>query len=584
MRLADYVVSFLHSRGINHVFAVSGGALNFLCDAVSLSRVKYVACHHEQAAAMAAEAYARVKGLGCAMVTSGPGGTNAITGVAGAWLDHTPTITISGQSFSGQTIGDSGLRQLGVQEINIIDLVRPITKYAVMVTGPESIRYHLEKALHLATHGRPGPVWLDIPVDAQKAEVDPDRLSGFTPEVTPEVTPGVSQSIDAVLGLLKQAKRPLLHIGQGVRLARAEDALYRFLEASGIPVLTARNGNDLIGSDHPQYIGRPGTFGQRGANFAVQTCDLYIAVGTRLCLAQTGYNPKDYARNAKVVMVDIDRAELDKDTVTVHLKIEADAKDFLEALNSHNLDLPDYANWLKRCKQWQAKYCPVFPEWRETGPVNSYVLADALSDILTPDDIIVTDVGTAFQSTHQAFRIKKGQRLLSNGGLASMGWGLPAAVGAAFASGKRIVCVTGDGGFMFNSQELSTIVYHGLNVQILVLNNGGYLTQKQSGEFAFNRVVGSSSESLSFPDFVELAKSHGMFAQRISSQKGLKSKLRNFLMEHDAALCEVVMDPNQIQAPKSVNKRLPDGTMKATAIEDAWPYLPEEEIKENLCA
>jgi acetolactate synthase-1/2/3 large subunit len=577
VRLADYVVSFLHSRGINHVFAVSGGALNFLCDAVSLSRVKYVACHHEQAAAMAAEAYARVKGLGCAMVTSGPGGTNAITGVAGAWLDHTPTITISGQSFSGQTIGDSGLRQLGVQEINIIDLVRPITKYAVMVTGPESIRYHLEKALYLATEGRPGPVWLDLPVDVQKAEVDPDKLSGFDPVAVKK-----ELDVSEVIKLLRNAQRPVLHIGQGVRLARAEDALYRFLETSGIPVLTARNGNDLIASDHPQYIGRPGTFGQRGANFAVQTCDLYIAIGTRLCLAQTGYNPKDYARNAKVVMVDIDRAELDKDTVPVHLKIEADAKDFLEALNSHNLGLPDYANWLKRCKQWQAKYCPVFPEWRETGPVNSYVLADALSDILTPDDIIVTDVGCSYQTTHQAFRIKKGQRLLSNGGLASMGWGLPAAVGAAFASGKRIVCVTGDGGFMFNAQELSTIVYHGLNVQILVLNNGGYLTQKQAGEFAFNRVVGSSSESLSFPDFVELAKSHGMFAQRISSQKGLKSKLRNFLMEHDSALCEVMMDPNQIQAPKAVNKRLPDGTMKATALEDAWPYLTEEEIAENL--
>jgi acetolactate synthase-1/2/3 large subunit len=577
VRLADYVVSFLHSRGIHHVFAVSGGALNFLCDAVSLSRVKYVACHHEQAAAMAAEAYARVKGLGCAMVTSGPGGTNAITGVAGAWLDHTTTLTISGQSFSGQTIGDSGLRQLGVQEINIIDLVRPITKYAVMVTGPESIRYHLEKALYLATEGRPGPVWLDIPVDVQKAEIDPDKLSGFDPVAVKK-----ELDVSEVVKLLRNAQRPVLHIGQGVRLASAEDALYRFLEASGIPVLTARNGNDLIASDHPQFIGRPGTFGQRGANFAVQTCDLYIAVGTRLCLAQTGYNPKDYARNAKVVMVDIDRAELDKDTVPVRLKIEADAKDFLEALNSHNLGLPDYANWLKRCKQWQAKYCPVFPEWREQNAVNSYVLADTLSDILTPDDIIVTDVGTAFQSTHQAFRIKKGQRLLSNGGLASMGWGLPAAVGAAFASGRRIVCVTGDGGFMFNSQELSTIVYHELNVQILVLNNGGYLTQKQAGEFAFNRVVGSTSESLSFPDFVELAKSHGMFAQRISSQKGLKSKLRNFLMEHDSALCEVMMDPNQIQAPKAVNKRMPDGTMKATAIEDAWPYLPEDEIAEQL--
>jgi acetolactate synthase-1/2/3 large subunit len=466
--------------------------------------------------------------------------------------------------------------------LNIVDLVRPITKYAHLVTGADSIKYHLEKALYLAQEGRPGPVWLDIPADIQKADIDPEKLSGFWPgeQISKPV------NVDTVLTLLKQAQRPLLHIGQGVRWAKAEDALYRFLEASGIPVVTARNGNDLIPSDHPQYIGRPGTFAQRGANFAVQTCDVYVTVGTRLSLAQTGYNAKDYARNAKIVMVDIDRAELDKDTVNVHLKIEADAGDFLRALVDSGTDWPDWSGWLKRCKDWQKRY-PFEP--RESGFINSYVLADVLSDILTPEHIIVTDVGTAFQATNQAFRIKAGQRLMSNGGLASMGWGLPAAIGASFATDRPVLCITGDGGFMMNAQELATLAHHKRNVKVLVLNNGGYLTQKQAGEHAFNRVMGSSSESLSFPSFRGLGEAFGIQScwgskDLVDRSGGLESNLRCFLSQDGPALCELLMDPNQEQAPRALNRRLPDGTMKPTAIEDAYPFLPEDEVRANLCA
>jgi acetolactate synthase-1/2/3 large subunit len=583
MRLADWVVSFLESRGIDHAFTVSGGGSIFLCDALATAKkLKYVSCHHEQAAAMAAEAYARARtGLGLCVVTSGPGGTNAITGVAGAWLDHIPMLVLSGQVFSGQTIGDSGLRQKGVQELNIVDLVRPITKYAQMVTGAESIKYHLEKALWLAQDGRPGPVWIDLPADVQKAEINSAKLSGFWPgeQVSKPV------NVDTVLTLLKQAQRPLLHIGQGVRWAKAEKALYRFLEASGIPVVTARNGNDLIASDHPQYIGRPGTFAQRGANFAVQTCDVYVTVGTRLSLAQTGYNAKDYARNAKIVMVDVDRAELDKDTVNVHLKIEADAGEFLRALFDAMPQLPDWSGWLKRCKDWQQRY-PVV-EYRESKFINSYVLADVLSDVLTSEHIIVTDVGTAFQATNQAFRIKAGQRLMSNGGLASMGWGLPAAIGASFATDRPVVCITGDGGFMMNAQELATLAHHQRNVKIIVLNNGGYLTQKQAGEYAFNRVMGSAGESLSFPRFMKLGEAFGIQSCWLSrdiadSSGGLESNLRCFLSQDGPALCDVIMDPNQEQAPKALNRRLPDGSMKPTAIEDAYPFLGQDEMAENL--
>jgi acetolactate synthase-1/2/3 large subunit len=579
VRLADWVVSFLESKGIDHAFTVSGGGSIFLCDALATAkRMKYVSCHHEQAAAMAAEAYGRARtGLGLCVVTSGPGGTNAITGVAGAWLDHIPMIVLSGQCFSGQTIGDSGLRQKGVQELNIIDLVRPITKYAVMVDGAESIRYHFEKALYLATEGRPGPVWLDIPADVQKAEIAPETLSGFGHEET-----RAPVAVDAVLTLLRNAKRPLLHVGQGVRWAGAEKALTRFLHVSGIPVLTARNGNDLIDSRHPQYIGRPGTFAQRGANFAVQTCDLYLAVGTRLSLAQTGYNAKDYARNAKVVMVDVDRAELDKDTVNVHLKIEADAGEFLRALSDAMPQLPDWSGWLKRCKDWQARYPVVLPEYREGARINSYVLMDALSDILTPEHVIVTDVGFAYQSGNQALRLKSGQRLMSNGGLASMGWGLPAAIGASFATDRPVLCITGDGGLMMNAQELSTLAHHKRNVKIIVLNNGGYLTQKQAGEYAFGRVMGSSEESISFPDFCKLAAAHGIYSFRVDSHFELGVSLIPFMAMDGPGVCEIVMDQNQEQAPKALNRRLPDGSMKPTAIEDAYPFLDPAEIAENL--
>lgn len=578
MRVADWIIATLEQRGIDHAFIVSGGACMLLCEALASSKMQYVSCHHEQAASMAAEAYARVRtGIGLTVVTSGPGGTNAITGVAGAWLDHVPTLTISGQSFSNQVIGDSGLRQLGVQELNIVDLVRPITKYAVMVTGPESIRFHLEKALYLATEGRPGPVWLDIPADVLKADIDPESLSGFEPDYEPQAGIPVAE----VIRLLRSARRPVLHIGQGVRLSGGIDALYRFLEASRIPVLTARNGNDLIASDHPLYIGRPGTFAQRGANFAVQICDLYLAIGTRLSLAQTGYNPKDYARNAKVVMVDIDRAELDKDTVRVDLKIEADAKVFLDALSSIGT-LPDWSEWLKRCKVWQAKYSPVFPEFRAQAGVNSYVFADTLSDVLTEDDVVVTDVGFSYQTTNQAFRVKLGQRFISNGGLASMGWGLPAAVGASFGSGKRVICISGDGGLMFNAQELSTIRHHNLPIKIFVLHNGGYLTQKQGHQQTFGRTVGAASESLSFPDFQILAEAHGIFSVRIDSHKDLERNVRAVVNADGPILCELVMDQDQIQAPKAVNRRLDDGTIKQTAIEDAWPYLDAHEIAENL--
>jgi acetolactate synthase-1/2/3 large subunit len=587
VRLADFVVQYLAEQGIGHAFTVCGGGSIFLNDALAKSKdMRYVACHHEQAAAMAAEGYARVRtGLGLAVVTSGPGGTNAITGVAGAWTDSVPMIVLSGQVFTGQTVyGHDGLRSNGVQEINIVPMVRHITKYAVQVRDPATIRRELERAVHLAKSGRPGPVWLDIPADVQNAKIEPDEMEGFNPPQAqhPE---GLEVKVAALVQLLHTAKRPLIHVGQGVRLAGATAEFFELLEQTGIPVVTARNANDLIDSDHPQYIGRPGTFAQRGANFAVQTCDLYIAIGTRLCLAQTGYNAKDYARNARVVVVDVDQAELDKDTVPIYLKVRADARHFLKALVAE-LDgerLPDWKPWLERCKAWQAKYPPVTEEQRKSAKVNSYALVEELSKQLGPEDVVVTDMGFAFQNTHQAFRVKQGQRLFTNGGLAAMGWGLPAAIGAAVGSGKRVTCIAGDGGFMFNAQELSTLKHHGLPVKIFLLNNGGYLTMKQSQEHAFDGYMGSDEKSgLSFPNFMKLTEAHGVRYLHLNRSEQARGVVAATLKTAGPMLCEVMMDPNQPQVPKSVNRRDEAGNIKQTPIEDAHPYLPREEIAANL--
>lgn len=594
MRVSDYVIEFFENQGVGHIFTVSGGGSIFLCDALGMAKkMKYVACHHEQAASMATEAYARARqGLGVTLVTSGPGGTNAVTGVAGSWLDHVPHITISGQVFLAQTITKHpGLRTLGVQEINIVDIVRPITKYAVMVEDAREIRYHLEKAVYLATHGRPGPAWIDIPANIQNAKIDPATLKGFDPaEYTVSLDPGLKAKVAQVVTLLKSASRPLVHVGQGVRIAGAEKEFLKLVETYRLPFVTARNANDMVPWDHELYAGRPGTFAQRGANFAVQTSDLYLAVGTRLSLAQTGYNAKDYARNAKVIMVDIDQAELDKDTVNLHLKIQTDAKFFLEELNRQlSQAKPDnqrWDRWLAQCQQWRRKYPVVLPEYREqTGSVNSYHFIDVLSDVLTPGDIVVTDMGFAFQNTHQAFRVKQGQRVFTNCGLASMGWGLPAAVGACFGGGKRrTVCIAGEGGLLMTIQEMATIMHHRLPVKLFVLNNGGYLTIKQTQEFGFEgRIMGSTEESgISFPDFMKIAEAHRFKGIRLASHQNLKQRIEEVMNHEGPVLCEIMMDPNQIQGPKAINRRNADGTMKQTALEDSHPFLDPSEVEENL--
>jgi acetolactate synthase-1/2/3 large subunit len=594
MKVAEFIINYLEEIGVKDIFTVVGGGSIFLCDALGSSKkINYIACHQEQAASMAAESYARVKNsIGVNIVTSGPGGTNCVTGVAGAWLDHVPHLTISGQVFSKQTIKckPPGLRTLGVQEINIVDVVKPITKYAVMVTDAQEIKYHLEKAIYMSTHDRPGPVWLDIPADIQNTKIEPNELKGFIPEEVLIDNENLEEQVANVINQIKQSKRPVIHVGQGVRISNAQNILLTILERLHIPILTARNANDIIDSSHELYVGRPGTFAQRGANFVVQTSDLYIAIGTRLSLAQTGYNAKDYARNAKVIMIDIDESELNKDTVSIDTKICSDAKQFLDKLlnqlNTKKVPVLKWESWLMQCKEWQKKYPVVLQKYKEqTKYVNTYYLIELLSEILGPNTIVVTDMGFAYQNTHQAFQIKQGQRLFTNSGLASMGWGLPAAIGAATASREAdVICICGDGGFMMNINEMATLMHHKQNIKIFIFNNNGYLTQKQAQEHGFEgRIMGSDAESgISFPDFIQISNAHKIEALRIDTHKDLKEKLIRIIRNNGPFLCDIVMDPNQLQAPKSINRRDEDGNVKQTSLEDSFPFLDNAEIKENM--
>lgn len=588
IRIADYMARFLEEQGIEDIFLVTGGGSIFLCDGLYDSKIKYHPCHNEQSVTMAAEGYARAKntiGVGC--VTTGPGCTNAITGVAGAWTESVPMLVLSGQVFFNQTIGKTGLRQYGIQEINIIDLIKPVTKYAVMIDDPKMVKYHLQKALYLAKSGRPGPSWLDIPANIQNGKIDPKEFVEFDPsEVKIDVDLDLKSKVAEVVKKLKESKRPLIHVGQGVKLSQSVSDFFTLIEKNKIPFVTARNANDIVNSDHELFVGRPGTFAQRGANFAVQNSDFYLTVGTKLGFSQTGYNSKDYARNAYKISVDIDRAELNKPSLDINLRICADAKEFLVELNKQLVDEKlNFSNWINHCQNLKKNY-PVLTKEQinQKDTVSSYYFIDKLSDLLAPDDVITTDMGFSFQCTHQAFKVKKGQKLFTNGSFAAMGWGLPAAIGASVATKRRTICLTGDGGFMMNPQELAVVMQNKLPIKIFLFNNGGYLTQKQSQEAGFNgRILGVTPETgVGFPDFDVYAKAHHIPFVRIKNHNELESKIKEVLNITGPVFCELMMDHNEVQGPRCVNRPRPDGTKAQTPLEDMYPFLDPEEIKKNM--
>jgi acetolactate synthase-1/2/3 large subunit len=583
IKVADFVFKELAALGVEQVFMLPGGGCMHLVDSLgNRPEIDYVCCLHEQGVAIAAEAYGQYTNhLGVALVTTGPGGTNALTGVAGAWIDSTPMLVISGQAKREDMIRDRGVRQMGIQEVDIVSMVKPITKYAVTVLEPERIKFELRKALSLATSGRKGPVWLDIPLDVQGAMVDEDALPAFVPDAGTPCLAGDAQ-LQRLAELLGRAKRPAFLLGNGVRLAGSLEACRRLVERVGAPVLTSWKMADFIPEDHPLYCGRPGIVGQRGANFVQQTCDCLVVLGSRLDLCQTGFNHPNFAPHAKKIVVDVDLNEIAKLDMPLELGIEENLATFIERF------LPlapvcSCASWLAACKGWHATYPVVLPEYRQgDGPVNTYHLIDVFSDLLGEGDVLVpASSGAAAELVPQALRVRKGLRYLNTPGLGSMGFDLPAAIGACLASGgKRTICLAGDGGFQMNIQELATLKRLNLPVKLFVLNNDGYgsIRGMQTNRFAGHLVACDSSSGLVLPDVCKQAEAIGLASRRLVNQKNLAAEVAEVLDTPGPVVCEVLADPNVPTAPRLSSEVLPDGRIVSKPMEDLFPFLPREEF------
>lgn len=594
VKLSDYVMQFIAAQGVKHVFMVPGGGAMHLDDSLGRSKdIKYVCNLHEQACAIAAEAYARVTNtLGVALVTTGPGGTNAITGVAGAWLESTPCLIVSGQVKRVDMKGNLNVRQLGSQELDIISIVKSITKYAVTVTDPTTIRYHLEKAVALATSGRKGPVWIDIPLDVQAAAIEPDDLPGMDPNelATSGIKPSVlGKQVEETIQLLNNAERPVFLIGNGVRSAGAKELILKLVDILGIPVLTTWMGIDLISDECPLFFGKPGTVAARSANFIIQNSDCLISIGARLDFAVTGFDQTKFARAAKKIVVDIDADEIRKLKMTVDVPICADAKAFIQELqkNSSSLQPRDRKLWLSRCLEWKAKYPVMLPEyWEQEKYVNVYVFADVLADELTKDDLVIPESsGADIDKFWLAFRVKAGQRLFSTGGLGAMGFGVPSGIGGCLANGsKRTITVNGDGGFQLNIQELATVARLNLPIKYFIINNQGYasIRASQRTHFGGNLVGCDPSSGLTFPDTIKIAAAYGIQSMRISDHSALRENIRTVLQLPGPVICEVMTDPDQIVAPRVSSHVRSDGSMVSRPLEDLWPFLDRDEFFSNM--
>jgi len=587
MRVADYIWKFLADKGVKHVFLVTGGGAMHLNDALGReTRIKYVCNLHEQACAMAAEGYARMSGMpGVVSVTTGPGGTNALTGVMGAWLDSVPMIVISGQIKRATMITACPhlkLRQLGDQEYNIVDAARPMTKMAKTVMKIEDVPDTMAEAWELCQSGRPGPVWIDVPLDIQAAEM-PESLiaTDGKPSFAEPLCVPTQQQVAEVASLLKNSKRPAIIVGSGVRNARAEKLFLEVSESLNIPVLTSISGIDLIPSDHPLFFGRPGILGERPANFIMQNSDLFIVLGTRMGIRICGYAYDTVASNAVKVMVDVDEAELEKPTFRPDVKIHADVGVFLEALHAALPSLPPCEDWLSYCRRVKTRFPVVLPKHKTRKDyVSSYVLPEAVVRHAPDPLTVVTSNGIAYTSTFQSIPIRKGMRMFSNEACASMGYGLPAAIGAAFAGGDRhVVCFEGDGSIQMNLQEMQTLKSYNLPITLLVYNNGGYLSIKTTQKAFFGGFfVGSEAGSgVVLPSFEKLAAAYDLPYFRLSTNQELDEKLPEIFAVNGPVVVEVLLDPFEVLGPKAASKRLPDGTMVSEPLDNMAPFLPEEE-------
>ena len=596
IRLADYVADFLVDHGVTDVFSVVGGGAMHLNDALGHHEKLHVTYnHHEQACAIAAEAYARLENrIAAVCVTTGPGGTNALTGVVGGWLDSIPMFVISGQVRYDTTarfaLKEAGaeVRAMGDQEYDIVRSVTPMTKYAVMIEDPKQIRFALEKGWHLATTGRPGPVWIDIPVNYQGGYIETDELEGYDPaEDDAKLPPPVKEeTISLVLEKIRNAKRPVFHAGYGIRLSGGYDAFRVAMEKLNIPVVTYWNAVDLIEDEHPLYTGRAGNMGDRPGNWAIQNADLILAVGTRISIRQVGYNWKTWARAAEVIMVDVDQGELKKPTLHVDLPIWADAKDFLTRLaNMADNKVFRGEEWLEKCRGWKKDYPAVLPrQWEENGETaNVYAFVRYLSSQLPENSLTAVSNGACCVVGNQAYVIQKGSRMANNSAIASMGYGLPAAIGTCIGGGwKNTICLEGDGSIMMNLQELQTILSNNLPIKIFLINNNGYHSIRitQTNLFGHHTKVGIGPESgdISFPEFRKLAEAFGYRYYSAHSNAEMKAVVDEVLKLDGPVFTEIFTDTKQVWEPKSSTKRLEDGTLVSPPLEDLAPFLPREEL------
>lgn len=599
-RLADYVADFLVAHGVSDVFSVVGGGAMHLNDALGHNADLHVTYnHHEQACAIAAEAYARLENkIAAVCVTTGPGGTNALTGVVGGWLDSIPMFIISGQvrydttaRYALQYTG-TPLRAMGDQEYDITKAVQYMTKFAAMLENPKDIRYLLEKAWHLATTGRPGPVWIDIPVNYQGGYIETDDLQGYDPAEDDAVLPPPvnDEIIQTILEKIKNAKRPVFHAGYGIRLSGGYDAFRSVAEKLNIPIVTYWNAVDLIEDDNPLYCGRAGNMGDRPGNWAIQNADLILAVGTRISIRQVGYNWKTWARAAEVIMVDIDQAELRKPTLHVEMPVWADAKDFLTKLDkAASGPVNTSKEWLATCQRWKKDYPAVLPrQWEENGKTaNVYAFVRYLSSCLPENSLTAVSNGACCVVGNQAYVIQKGSRMANNSAIASMGYGLPAAIGTCIGGGRQqTICLEGDGSIMMNLQEHQTIQTNQLPIKIFLINNNGYhsirITQNNLFKEHCKVGIGPESGDLTFPKFEQIAKAFGYPYYSAHSNAEMKQVVNEVLTLDGPVFCEIFTDTEQVWEPKSSTKRLPDGTLISPPLEDLAPFLSREELEKQM--
>jgi acetolactate synthase-1/2/3 large subunit len=595
IKVSDFIARHVADRGVSQLFMVTGGGAMHLNDSFRKEpRIQCICNHHEQACAIAAEGYHRVSGrLAVVNITTGPGGLNTLTGVMGQWTDSIPVLYLSGQVRYDTTVyscRDIDLRQLGDQEVSITEIVKPITKFSAVVTDPLEIKRLLDKAIYVATHGRPGPVWLDIPMNVQGAMVEEGLLEEY--DENEDMVVFSPHDLEArtkqVTSLLKESARPVLLAGHGIRISGAENIFHTIIEKLQVPVLSTFNGYDLIETDNRFYVGRIGTIGDRAGNFALQNSDLVLCVGTRNNIRQVSYNWLNFAKRSRKILIDIDEAELKKPTVTPDLPIHADVKSFLQELDVQigHEKLPDYSSWLDWCTERKRRYPVVLEDYRDdSGGVHPYYFVERLTRNMRKADVMVAGNGSACVILFQAGIVKKGQRIFWNSGCASMGYDLPAAIGACLGSGnKSTICLAGDGSMQMNIQELATVCYHKLPLKIFYLNNGGYISIKQTqANFFGDEHIGCDEESgVGFPDIIRVARAYGLETRTIRSHKNMDRAIRAILASERPTLCEVRLTRDYIFAPKLSSERKPDGPLVSKPLEDMFPFLERDEFHANM--